>query len=243
MSRKADAGAARVTVMLGDREVALTLRQSDRARYLRLRMVPATGLEVVLPRGVARDDALRFVRAESAWVLRQVDALQTGPPILDIRHGARIPYQGGWLVLVMSERSRIRRAGDALHVPIGSGHADIERWYRAEARRICTEQATAFAAMLGVSFERIAIKDTRTRWGSCSVKGNLNFSWRLLLAPPEILLYVVAHEVAHLREMNHSPRFWAIVEQVCPQYRQHRKWLRIHGVELAAWPRVAQEHH
>lgn len=220
----------------------ITLRVSPRARRLRMRVLPGVGVEVVLPRGVSPDDALRFVRAESAWVLRQVDALAARPPLLQIREGAQIPYQGGTLVLVMSESRRIRRVGNSLHIPSGSDHAAIERWYRAQARRICTEQATVFAATLGVGFGRIAIKDTSTRWGSCSTKRNLNFSWRLLLAPPKVLRYVVAHEVAHLREMNHSPRFWAVVETLCPQYREHRRWLRTHGADLAAWPRVAQEH-
>lgn len=230
-----------MNVVLNGRPVPITLRVSTRARRLRMRVLAGVGVEVVLPRGLSRADALSFVRAESAWVLRQVDALAARPPTIQIVDGARVPYQGGSLVLVMSESSRIRRNGDVLHVPLGSDHTAIERWFRAEARRVCTEHANVFAAMLGVRFERIAIKDTRTRWGSCSTRRNLNFSWRLLLAPPEVLRYVVAHEVAHLREMNHSPRFWAIVEQLCPRFREHRRWLQAHGTELAAWPQVAQD--
>ena len=78
---------------------------------------------------------------------------------------------------------------------------------------------------MGVRWRRISIKDQRTLWGSCSVRGNLNFNWRLVLAPPDVMDYVVIHELAHLREMNHSRRFWAIVAEFAPEYRRHRKWL------------------
>jgi predicted metal-dependent hydrolase len=83
-----------------------------------------------------------------------------------------------------------------------------------------------------VTYTRLAIRDGRSRWGSCSSHGGLNFSWRLILAPPEILDYVVIHELAHRRELNHSPRFWAIVAAHCPAYRQHQRWLRDHGAHL-----------
>jgi len=89
-----------------------------------------------------------------------------------------------------------------------------------------------FAAILGVIYSRLTIRDGRSRWGSCSSLGGLNFSWRLILAPPEILDYVVIHELAHLRELNHSPRFWAIVAAHCPAYRTHQRWLKEHGAAL-----------
>ncbi len=91
------------------------------------------------------------------------------------------------------------------------------------------------AARLGRGYRSLTLRDTRSRWGSCSAAGGLMFSWRLILAPPEILDYVAAHEVAHLAEMNHSPAFWRVVAGLCPDYARHRAWLRKHGQTLHAY--------
>jgi predicted metal-dependent hydrolase len=227
-------------VRLGSQLVRYRIRRSDRALRMRLRIVPGQGLEVVLPRGVALREAAAFVRRERVWVLRQLATL----PVVgdnDIADGTVVAAHGETLTvrITTGAANRARRAGDVLHVTCSAGipaSVVIERWYRREARRIFAERAQAHAAVLGVAFDRITVKDTRSRWGSCSAKGNLNFSWRLLLAPPAVLDYVVAHEVAHLCELNHSPRFWAIVAHLCPDYRTHRLWLRQHGRTLAAWP-------
>ena len=104
--------------------------------------------------------------------------------------------------------------------------------YISIARDIFTRKTAYYARIMGVSYGRIAIREQKTRWGSCSSKGNLNFNWRLILAPEEVLDYVVVHELAHRREMNHSKAFYAIVESVLPDYRQARRWLRDHGGSL-----------
>ena len=104
--------------------------------------------------------------------------------------------------------------------------------YISIARDIFTHKAAYYARIMGVSYGRITIREQKTRWGSCSSKGNLNFNWRLILAPEEVLDYVVVHELAHRREMNHSKAFYAVVESVLPDYRQARRWLRDHGGSL-----------
>lgn len=104
--------------------------------------------------------------------------------------------------------------------------------YISIARDIFTRKTAYYARIMGVSYGRIAIREQKTRWGSCSSKGNLNFNWRLILAPEEVLDYVVVHELAHRREMNHSKAFYAVVESVLPDYRQARRWLRDHGGSL-----------
>lgn len=108
----------------------------------------------------------------------------------------------------------------------------LERRYREAAREYFPKRASFYADMLGVSFERIRIGDQKTKWGSCSGRGTLSFNWRLMLAPPIVLDYVVVHEVCHLLHMNHSKAFWAQVEEVMPDYKQHRKWLRDNGHTL-----------
>ena len=97
------------------------------------------------------------------------------------------------------------------------------------ARDVLAEASDRYAVMVGQSYSRLSIRDTRSRWGSCSSEGVLMYSWRLIMAPPEVLDYVAAHEVAHLVEMNHSAAFWAMVERICPDYDVHRAWLRKNG--------------
>jgi len=106
---------------------------------------------------------------------------------------------------------------------------------RTRARKIVSALAEDESERIGVRFERIRIGGQRTRWGSCSPRGTLSFNWRLVLAPLEVLDYVVVHEVCHLRVGNHSPRFWALVEQRRPRWRDQRDWLRVHGPELLAF--------
>jgi predicted metal-dependent hydrolase len=101
-----------------------------------------------------------------------------------------------------------------------------------EARRDLSQSVAVYATRLGQRPARVTLRDTRSRWGSCTARGELNFSWRLILAPPVVLDYLVAHEMAHLREMNHSPRFWALTHELCPHVDEAERWLKRHGSEL-----------
>jgi predicted metal-dependent hydrolase len=228
-------------IVLSGTRVRYRVRRSERARRLSMRVLPEIGLEVVLPRGAALHEAAAFVRREQRWVLNALARLPAEPAAADLADGTCTPFLDGSLRIRLTEaaRTRIRRKDDTLHVALSSGvtvSQAVEAWYRAEARRVLRERAELHAAALGVTVGRVTIKDTRSRWGSCSSKGNLNFSWRLLLAPWAVMDYVAAHEVAHLLELNHSPRFWSLVESRCPGYREQRAWLRQHGRWLAGWP-------
>lgn len=108
----------------------------------------------------------------------------------------------------------------------------LEVIYRDAAREYFPKRVSYFSHVLGVNYGKITIRDQKTRWGSCSSKGNLSFNWRLILAPPNVLDYVVVHELCHRKEMNHSQRFWALVESVMPEYREYRKWLKENGNKL-----------
>jgi hypothetical protein len=137
-----------------------------------------------------------------------------------------VELQRGWI-----ERQLARRAP-----ALGLGRVRLGvREARRLARARLTEVAEREAARLRVTYARIAVRDQRTRWGSCSSRGTLSFSWRLVLAPPEVLEYVVVHELCHLREPNHSPRFWALLESVRPGFRAEKEWLARHGWELLAY--------
>ncbi len=124
----------------------------------------------------------------------------------------------------------------AAHRPVSdltdNQRAALEKRYIQAAKDYFPKRAAYYLPFTGGSFQRITIRDQKTRWGSCSARGTLSFNWRLMLAPPAVLDYVVVHELCHLTHMNHSPAFWALVESVCPDYRIHRKWLKEHGQEL-----------
>ena len=111
----------------------------------------------------------------------------------------------------------------------GEKRRQLEKWYRKEAALVLHQKASEFAKLLSVSFEDVRIKDQKSRWGSCSSKGNLNFNCLLMLTPPEVIDYVVAHELCHLKEMNHSARFWNEVEKIIPTYKEQKKWLKDNG--------------
>ncbi len=114
----------------------------------------------------------------------------------------------------------------------------LEEWYRRQARKIITGRVEVFSQKLNLNCNRICIKGQKTRWGSCSSLKNLNFNWRLVMAPLVIIDYIVIHELSHLVEMNHSRKFWQLVENHCPEYKQHRKWLRENGPRLTMGPRA-----
>lgn len=135
----------------------------------------------------------------------------------------------GWIVqkwFLMKERQE-RAASHP--IPDYVGNPELEQLYRERARGKLTERTAYFASLIGVSYNRISIRSAKTRWGSCSAQGNLNFHWKLILMPSEILDYVVVHELAHRKEMNHSDRFWRQVELVLPDYKHRRQWLKEKG--------------
>jgi predicted metal-dependent hydrolase len=170
------------------------------------------------------------------WIARRLAEVEQAHAQVALR-GDAIPYLGATLRLQTERgRTRVHRRGDTLLVPEQDTAAAVQRWLRRAARAEITPRAHRAAGALGVQVTRVSVRDQRTRWGSCSSTGALSFSWRLLLAPEAVLDYVVWHEVCHLREMNHSPRFWALVARHCPGYEQPRRWLRDNAAALRLTP-------
>ncbi|MFZ6030225.1 MAG: M48 family metallopeptidase [Chloroflexota bacterium] len=185
-----------------------------------------------------------LVDAKAAWIEQkraQIETVQAAHPATAPKryeNGESFAFLGAQypLAIVPGERPRLTFVkGKFLLTEAGVPHAErlFTAWYRRQARQICGERSTAFARQMGVTYARIRISSARTRWGSCSSRGTLSFTWRLVLMPQEIIDYVVVHELAHRCEPNHSPRFWAVVEQYMPDYKRRRAWLKKGGNDLA----------
>lgn len=182
-----------------------------------------------------------FLRSRSRWILRTLkrfERLAAVIPDRELVQGARVPFLGTDLTLdVVEGPPRVGRLGDSLIVSVRKPterrvRSALERWYRAEAGRELGDRARSLAARHGLRVAKVTVRNQRTRWGSCSPSGALSFNWRLLLGPAEIADYLVAHELAHLAEPNHSPRFWSRVGELCPAWRERERWLRTFGPGL-----------
>jgi predicted metal-dependent hydrolase len=222
------------SVALGGRDIPLILRTSPRARRVTLRIDPAEdAVELVLPRGVSAREGLKFAAEKSGWILTRLAAR---PPRVPFAPGAVLPLLGIDHVVrhrpeargvVWREEGAVCVAGRAEHLPRRLGD-----WLKREARREIAARAAVKAALIGRRVRRIGLRDPKTRWGSCAPSGVLSFSWRLVLAPEAVLDYVVAHEVAHLVEANHGPRFWRLVARLTAEVEAPRDWLRRYGYRL-----------
>ena len=214
-------------------ELDYTVRRSERARRVRVSVESDGAVRVTLPRRAPARAAAEAVRELRPWIDRRRAALERAATER-ARTPGTLPYLGREL-LVRPEpgRTRVHRRGDVLLVPGGTGSRDaIERWYRRAARAEIGPRLDAAVARAGTSYTGLTIRSQRTRWASCSSSGGMSFNWRLLLAPEAVLDYVVEHEVCHLEVMDHSPRFWALLEARVPDWREHAAWLRRYGATL-----------
>jgi predicted metal-dependent hydrolase len=213
-------------------EIDYTVRRSERARRIRVN-VNADGVEVVLPRRAAEREAAAAIRELEPWIRRRLSEVAHAQQAIAAR-GDAVPYLGELLhVRTEPGRACVHRRGDELWAPAGAERTPaLERWYRRAARAEIAPRLERACALAGSSYTKLTIRGQRTRWASCSRAGAMSFNWRLLLAPEEVLDYVVWHEVCHLEVMDHSPRFWALLEGWCPDYRQQSRWLRRHGQTL-----------
>lgn len=210
------------------------------ARRMTLRVKPS-GVRLTIPPRTPAAQVDAFLRASGDWVREQRALLCPPPPPL--ADGDRLAYLDGALDLVVGTlargRPRARRESGALLVGVPAGadvDAVVERWYRREAREVLLARSRDLAARMDAHLVDVTVRDPRSRWGSCSRAGRISYSWRLLLAPESVLDYVVAHEVCHLRRHDHSPAFWELVHEACPEAGEARRWLRRHGPDLYRGP-------
>ena len=213
-------------------EIPYTVRRSSRARRVRVNVHAHSGVEVVLPARASERAAAAAVRELRPWIEQRLAEARAAMASVAERAGT-LPYLGTTLRLVPQDgRSRAHRSGERLLVPAGEAGPAIERFYRRAARAEIAPRLDRASALAGHSYSGLDIRGQRTRWASCSSSGRMSFNWRLLLAPERVLEYVVWHEVCHLEVLDHSRRFWALLEHHWPDYREDRDWLAHNGATL-----------
>ena len=216
----------------------VVIRVNPRARRLLLRVDAASRrIELVLPRGVATEHGIKFLSAQRGWIAARLEALP-----------APVAFAEGAIVPLFGVPHRICREADPAAPPVAilggeirvrGEPAHLARRVKDHLVRLAREElsrrARLCAARIGRPVARVGVRDTRSRWGSCSAKGAISFSWRLVLMPEAVMDYVVAHEVAHLAEMNHGPRFWRLVRTLTPDCATPRAWLKRHRGKLFSY--------
>lgn len=214
----------------GEPSLAVIWRRSAHARRLSLRVSRLDGqVTLTLPLRATRASAQTFLLERADWLRRTLAAID-GP--LPVGAGTLLPVEGVALVLTPGPYRSARIEGGALLAPETRPALAALAFLRNRARERLAQRVAHHAQALGRQAGALTLRDTRSRWGSCSARGDLMFSWRLILAPPEILDYVAAHEVAHLAQMNHSPAFWAEVARLFPAHAGARHWLKTQGNHL-----------
>jgi predicted metal-dependent hydrolase len=211
--------------------IPVRLRWNKQARRLILRLDPKSdGVVITLPHGVDEQDGLKMALKNKVWIANQLSktspasAFEDGETILLRGHDVLLKHLPDARGTVWQEGDTIMVAGKPEFL-----HRRLTDWLKKQAKDDITPQAHDMAAILGKKVKRISVRDTVSRWGSCSSTGKLSFNWRLIFAPPEVLEYVVAHEVSHLVHMNHSKAFWETVDQFDVNINRSRAWLRKNG--------------
>ncbi len=217
-----------------DLSSSVVIRRSARARRISLKVDLRNGtVTLVLPPRATVAAGERFLSEQRQWVAQRLAALPAAQPLMD---GAVLPYRGMPHVIrhrpeargtVWIEGSEIHVAGAVEHLP-----RRLTDWLKRQARAMFEPRVLELSASIGKRVRRVTVRDMKTRWGSCSSEGQLSFSWRLILAPDTVAEYLVAHEVAHLLHMDHSPRFWAAVDRLTPHRRSGEAWLKRNGATL-----------
>ena len=213
--------------------ISVALRRSPRSRRLVLKLDPLLGPVAILPPKVSLAQTISFLERNKVWLHNRLALIPstipfadgTTLPILGIPHQIRhhpTARRGVWI-----DEGALYVSGQAEYLP-----RRTQDFLKAQALHHIRPQAHDLAARIGHTPSRITIRSLKSRWGSCSITRDLSFSWRLVMAPPHVLTYVVAHEVAHMAHMNHSDAFWQVVETLCPGHQTPKRWLKKNGMEL-----------
>ena len=229
---------------LDGRKVAYRVVASKKAEKMRIR-IGLDGVDVIRPIGRDGSEVSGFLEANHGWIIHQLDRIERMRRVrVPLRQdGLSILYRGERTPVSIEAKPRRRSTnkvvfdGDRLLIVRGAGSTtaperSLENWLRKQARQAVDAHLTVVLPKLSASAGRVYVMDQRTKWGNCSALGNLSFSWRMIMAPPFVLEYLVTHEAVHLVVPDHSKRFWLTVQSLCPKTERARQWLAAHGTEL-----------
>lgn len=234
---------------IGTTSIPYSIRRSQRAKYVRL-SIGVDGVHVVAPFAMNDYEIISLVEKKRQWVFKKFESyrqqLLKMPAEREFVSGEKLLYMGNNYPLKVQELkggyTKINLIDNQFLVTIDADipvekrreeiQKKLEQWYIRRAKELITERLEFFASKIGVKFNTVRYKNQKTRWGSCSQKGNLNFNWKLVMAPAFIVDYVVVHELCHFKQMNHSPKFWLLVENQISGYKNMRKWLKENGSQL-----------
>ncbi len=235
-------------IKLSNHSISYTVRISDRAKYLRLSISMKNGLEVIVPKGQGNIDIEPFLKKKSSWIIEKLEHLKKiddqGKSRI-IRENSKILYLGEQFSLKNNPAlltGQISKNEQTVYVNLDalkqSGNYQgclrllFEAWYKDQAKLIISARVDYYKVIIGVQINKISIKNQKSRWGSSSSLKNLNFNWKLIMAPMEIIDYLVIHELAHQKVPNHSKYFWEVVKYYCSDYKDHEQWLKQNGHKL-----------
>ena len=219
----------------GNPQISVVLRRSRRSKRLSLRISRIKGLVTLsLPISCPLTQAKSFLIEKEPWIRKNLIALPTN---IQVCVGTQLLYQGNKFTIRMGQGKKVIAEVSKLIVPGPQSmiSSRTKVFLKLQARQALRASTDFYAEALGRPYGKLTLRDTISRWGSCSSAGNINYSWRLIMAPSDVLNYVCAHEAAHLVEMNHSPKFWSVVEQLFPNYDQQRNWLKVNGENLHSY--------
>jgi len=241
----------RQTIELRGRTIEYAIRISRAAKRSRIRVNP-TGVEVILAQEKANSDVAAFLALHADWVLAQLAYIERAGPLTRKRADTTewtILFRGQLTPIKVVEENSTRqyaiveavRKHLRVRIPAGSGidpAKAVEDYLRRQANIELLAGLAQRSTEMDICYGRLYVMAQRTKWAGCSAKGNLSFNWRLIMAPPEVMDYIIVHELAHLIERDHSTRFWFIVASHCPDYHRYKEWLRWHGEELRVKPNI-----
>ena len=228
-------------ITLANHPLTYQVIYQKKRKHLQLRILSTTQLEIIAPNKFPKSHIEQIIHEKTNWIIKKIQHLtviKANPTNKSITHGQTILYLGHPHLLHFIK-------GNIPHPTIHLDHQQIiitmpventlaaeslvKEWYCSAARTLLLAKTTFWAKEINVQPQRITIKEQKTRWGSCSSRGNLNYNWRIIMAPPEVIDYLVIHELCHLRVLNHSSLFWKEVGRFSPKFKEHREWLKNNG--------------
>ncbi len=218
------------TIYINESELTYRIKHSRKAKYLRLQINPSTGLEVVVPRGCKTEEAEKFIYKKREWILKHLKTVSEKDAYT--YSGEKIEITQKYVLFLTRHRVNLHKNILAIESPSGSSD-DISviynNWLRHRAKSYLPQRTEILASKYGFVIREVRIRNQKTRWGSCSAFGSISLNYRLMKYRFELIDYVIIHELCHLKEMNHSVKFWKLVEKIVPNYKLLKRELRSHS--------------